>query len=118
MAKTAINVNEKQNVPAKAEDNKKVPFSLIVKTDAFKGLVNRTLNDPKRIAGFTTSIVSTVTMNPQLSECDPWTIVSAGLLGESLNLSSASQLGQFYIVPFKDNKNHRTVAQFQLGLTL
>ena len=109
-----VNVNGKVTVPAK-EEKKNIPFSLIVKTDAFKGLVNRTLNDPKRIAGFTTSIVSTVTMNPQLSECDPWTIVSAGLLGESLNLSSASQLGQFYIVPFKDNKNHRTVAQFQLG---
>jgi recombination protein RecT len=36
-------------------------------------------------------------------------------LGESLKLSPSPQLGQFYIVPFNDNKNGRKVAQFQIG---
>ena len=37
------------------------------------------------------------------------------MLGESLNLSPSPQLGQYYIVPYKDRKNGRTVGTFQLG---
>ena len=41
--------------------------------------------------------------------------MSAALLGERLNLSPSPQLGQYYLVPFNDNKNHCKKAQFQLG---
>ena len=111
----SVNVNEKVTVPAKQEKPK---FSAIVKTDAYKNLVNSTLNDPKRSANFTTAITSAVSTNPALMDCDPWTIVSAGLLGETLQLSPSPQLGQYYLVPFNDRKLGRKVAQFQLGLTL
>ena len=106
------NVNEKVTVPVKQERPK---FSAIVKTDAYKNLVNNTLSDPKRSANFTTAITSAVSTNPALMDCDPWTIVSAGLLGETLQLSPSPQLGQYYLVPFNDRKLGRKVAQFQLG---
>lgn len=64
---------------------------------------------------FITSIVSAVSNNPALQECEHGTILSSAMLGESLGLSPSAQLGQFYIVPFKDRKNNRTVATFQLG---
>ena len=112
----AVNVNEKVTVPAKTE--KKTPFSVMIQTDGYKKLINNTLGDPKRASGFVTAITSAVATNPNLQECEPGTILSAGLLGETLQLSPSPQLGQYYIVPFKDNKNNRTVAQFQLGLTL
>ena len=108
----SVNVNEKVSVPAKQEKPK---FSAIVKTDAYKNLVNSTLSDPKRSANFTTAITSAVSTNPALMDCDPWTIVSAGLLGETLQLSPSPQLGQYYLVPFQDRKLGRKVAQFQLG---
>ena len=108
----SVNVNEKVSVPAKQEKPK---FSAIVKTDAYKNLVNSTLSDPKRSANFTTAITSAVSTNPALMDCDPWTIVSAGLLGETLQLSPSPQLGQYYLVPFNDRKLGRKVAQFQLG---
>ena len=108
----SVNVNEKVSVPAKQEKPK---FSAIVKTDAYKNLVNNTLSDPKRSANFTTAITSAVSTNPALMDCDPWTIVSAGLLGETLQLSPSPQLGQYYLVPFQDRKLGRKVAQFQLG---
>lgn len=41
--------------------------------------------------------------------------MNAALLGEALNLSPSSQLGQFYMVPFKNKKKGVTEAQFQLG---
>lgn len=108
----SVNVNEKVTVPVKQERPK---FSAIVKTDAYKNLVNNTLSDPKRSANFTTAITSAVSTNPALMDCDPWTIVSAGLLGETLQLSPSPQLGQYYLVPYNDRKLGRKVAQFQLG---
>ena len=64
---------------------------------------------------FISSIVSAVSVNPALSDCDYGTILSAALLGESLKLSPSPQLGQYYMVPFNDKKRGTKVAQFQLG---
>lgn len=64
---------------------------------------------------FISSVVSAVSVNPALAECDYGTILSAALLGESLKLSPSPQLGQYYMVPFNDKKRGNKVAQFQLG---
>lgn len=64
---------------------------------------------------FISSVVSAVSVNPALGECDYGTILSAALLGESLKLSPSPQLGQYYMVPFNDKKRQQKVAQFQLG---
>ena len=100
------------SIQKKAEKPK---FSMIISSDGYKKLINNTLGDPQRASRFVTAITSAVVTNPALQECDAATIVSAGLLGESLNLSPSPQLGQYYIVPYKDRKNERTTAQFQLG---
>lgn len=93
----------------------KPKFTAVINSDGYKKLINNTLGNPTKAARFVTAITSAVTTNPALSECEAATIVSAGLLGESLNLSPSPQLGQYYLVPFKDRKNSITVAQFQLG---
>ena len=95
--------------------NQKPKFSVVINSDGYKKLINNTLGNPQKAARFVTAITSAVTTNPALSECDASTIVSAGLLGEGLNLSPSPQLGQYYLVPFKDTKNNRTVATFQIG---
>ena len=64
---------------------------------------------------FITAIISAVSTNPQLAECDHSTILSAALVGQALNLSPSPQLGQYYMVPFNDNKRGCKVAQFQIG---
>src|SRR3712207_8207439 len=64
---------------------------------------------------FRSSIISAVQANQTLQECTNQSIVSAAMLGESLKLSPSPQLGQFYMVPFKNNKMGITEAQFQLG---
>lgn len=94
---------------------KRTPFSVAIQSEGYKNLINNTLGDPKRAAKFVAAITSAVSANPSLQDCDAGTILSAGLLGESLNLSPSPQLGQYYLVPFNDNKNGRKVAQFQLG---
>lgn len=90
-------------------------FSAIISSDGYKRMINNTLGDPARAARFVTAITSAVSTNPDLQTCDAATIVSAGLLGEGLNLSPSPQLGQYYLVPYNDRKNGRKVAQFQLG---
>lgn len=90
-------------------------FSVALQSDAYKNLINNTLRDPARANKFVANISSAVATNPMLQECDAGTILSGALLGESLNLSPSPQLGQFYLVPYKDNKNDRMVAQFQIG---
>lgn len=100
---------------AKAKVGVKPKFSVAIQSDMYKNLINNTLQDPKRAQRFIASVSSAVATNPALQECDAATILSSALLGESLELSPSPQLGQYYLVPFKDNKNNRTVAQFQLG---
>lgn len=95
--------------------NKTTPFTVAIQGEGYKNLINNTLGDPKRAAKFVTAITSAVSNNPELQKCDAGTVLSAGLLGEGLNLSPSPQLGQYYLVPFNDNKNNRKVAQFQLG---
>lgn len=76
--------------------------------------VSNMLQGPKRDT-FVTSVVSAVTNNPALAECNRGTIVSSALQGAALDLSPSPILGHFYMVPFKDRKNDRVVAQFQIG---
>ena len=98
-----------------AQQARKPSFGVMINSDGYKKMINSTLGDPKKATRFVTAISSAVATNPALQECDAATIVSAGLLGETLNLSPSPQLGQYYLVPFKDRKNGRTTAQFQLG---
>lgn len=93
---------------------KKTTFSTFITSDAIKNKVNQMVAG-RDGAKFITSLISLVSNNPMLAECEHSTILSSALLGESLKLSPSPQLGQYYMVPFNDNKNGRKVAQFQIG---
>ena len=90
-------------------------FSAMISTAGYQKLINNTLKDPKKAQRFVASITSAVATNPALQECDPATILSGALLGESLGLSPSPQLGQFYLVPFNNTKKGCKDAQFQMG---
>ena len=81
--------------------------------DAVKDQINKVIGgkDGQR---FISAIISATTTNPALQECSNQSILSGALLGESLKLSPSPQLGQYYLVPYNDNKKGK-VAQFQLG---
>lgn len=92
----------------------KPKFSVAIQTDAYQRLINNTLGDQDRARRFIASISSAVAINKDLQECDAGTVLSGALLGEALNLSPSPQLGQYYLVPFKD-KTKGKVATFILG---
>ena len=93
----------------------KPKFSVAITTNGYQSLIANTLRDPARVRRFTASITSAVAVNPALQECDAGTILAGALLGESLNLSPSPQLGQYYLVPFKNRKANKIDAQFVLG---
>lgn len=93
---------------------KKMGLTAYLNQDAVKQQINSILGS-KRGTSFITSIVSAAQANPAISECTNGSILSAALLGESLNLSPSSALGQFWIIPFNNKKKGVKEAQFQLG---
>lgn len=93
----------------------KPKFSVVIQSDKYKKLINNTLGDPNKATRFIASISSAVATNPQLQECEPNTIVAGALVGAALDLSPSPQLGQYYLVPFKNNKKGTVEAQFILG---
>lgn len=112
----------KQNSSPVAQKQK---FSVAITTAGYKNLINSTLGDPERVKRFTAAITSAVAVNPALQECEAGSILAGALLGESLNLSPSPQLGQYYLVPFKQKERRDkagnivspalTKAQFILG---
>ena len=93
----------------------RMTFSMAINSSGYQKLINNTIKDQHKRERFVAAITSAVAINPLLQECDPSTILSGALLGESLGLSPSPQLGQYYLVPFNNTKKGCKDAQFQLG---
>lgn len=102
-------MNEMQTKP------QKMPFSLAITTKGYNEMISRSIRDPKDVKRFVAAITSAVAVNPALQDCDPATVLSGALLGNSLGLSPSPQLGQYYLVPYWNKKKGCNDAQFQLG---
>lgn len=108
-----------------APQEQKSKFSVALQTANYQNLIKQTLVDPDRANRFIAAITSAVAVNPALQTCNAGSILSGALLGESLNLSPSPQLGQYYLVPFKQKEKRDrqgniiqredTKAQFILG---
>ena len=93
--------------------NTKPGIATYLANDAVKQNIISVIGN-KNVTKFISSVVSAVQTNPLLAECSNSSILSAALLGESLQLTPSPQLGMYYLVPYK-NKG-KSEAQFQLGL--
>jgi recombination protein RecT len=97
-----------------AKRQQKTSLTAYLTNDAVKNQINNVIGG-KNGSRFVSSIISAVQVNPALQKCTNPSILSAALLGESLKLSPSPQLGQYYMVPFNNNKKGYKEAQFQLG---
>lgn len=105
------------------KNQKEMGITAFLNQDAVKNQLVQAVG--KNSMRFVSAVVSAVTVNPSLQECTNKSILSAALLGESLNLSPSPQLGQYYMVPYskkaKYNENGEVIspkiteAQFQIG---
>lgn len=102
------------NTSVAKSSNQKVGFASFCSSPAVRQNIANVVGE-KGTAQFISSVVSAVQTNKALAECTNSSIFSAALLGQALNLSPSPQLGQFYLVPYKDRKSGISEAQFQLG---
>lgn len=94
-------------------------------TEAIRQNVEKVVGS-KDAQRFISSVVSATQSNPMIADCTNSSILSAALLGHSLNLPQSPQLSYFYMVPFnntkkvkgEDGREHEVTvkeAVFQLG---
>lgn len=88
-------------------------FTAYLTSEGVKAQIQKVVG--KNSDRFISSIVSAVNTNPTLQECTSQSILAGALLGEALKLSPSPILGNYYLVPFNDNKRGQKVAQFQMG---
>ena len=99
------------------KQNSRLGIGAYLSQDAVKARINEVVGGKDGLR-LITAIISATTANKSLQECSNQSILSAAHVGESLKLSPSPQLGQYYMVPFKNNKQQISEAQFQLGLSL
>lgn len=109
MANNLTNTKQQSLAP------KKESFSNFINGKVGQALTANAISDPIKRSRFVTSLITLVSNNPALRECDYSTLISAGLQAESLELPINNQLGLSYIIPYKNNKLGRIEAQFQCG---
>ena len=105
-------VNNSLVAKSKAQQN--LGITAYLTQDAIKNQINKVVGG-KNGQRFISAIVSAYNTNPTLQECTNQSILSAALLGESLQLSPSPQLGHYYMVPFNNTKAGVKEAQFQMG---
>ena len=69
----------------------------------------------KKSQGFISSVLQIVNDNRLLAQADPITVLNAAATAAALDLPINQNLGFAWIVPYKNNRENRVVAQFQMG---
>ena len=93
----------------------KMDFKTAMQTTEFQEKITDSLVDPRRIERFKGSILTYVNNTPALADCEPMSILTAALTGETLGLSPSPQLGQYYMVPRQGKNDPAPKATFQIG---
>lgn len=80
-------------------------FQAVINNSYYQSLLQNTMKENK--GAFTTSLIELFTSDPQLMQCDPNALMSEAVKAAGLRLPINKQLGQAYIVVFK-NKDKAT----------
>ena len=102
------NQNQQVQAPAKSKTLRELFNNPIIKTK-IEQLVG------KNSATFATSVMQIANSNALLRTAEPTSIFNAACMAATLNLPLQNGLGFAYIVHFKNNKERKVEAQFQIG---
>ena len=69
----------------------------------------------ERKGEFINNLTAVVANDAKLQVCEPVTLMYAALKATALRLPLDPNLGQAYIIPYKNNRERKTEAQFQIG---
>lgn len=93
----------------------RLSFSAYIASPTGQKLIGNAISDRRKREAFATAIISAVASNPALQGCTAPSIISAALQGVAMGLAPSPQLGQFFLVPFRDKKTGTTKATFVPG---
>lgn len=102
------NQNQQVQAPVKPKTLRELFNDPIIKTK-IEQLIG------KNSATFATSVMQIANSNALLRTAEPSSVFNAACMAATLNLPLQNGLGFAYIVPFKNNKERKVEAQFQIG---
>lgn len=102
------NQNQQVQAPVKPKTLRELFNDPIIKTKV-EQLIG------KNSATFATSVMQIANSNALLRTAEPSSVFNAACMAATLNLPLQNGLGFAYIVPFKNNKERKVEAQFQIG---
>lgn len=88
-------------------------FNAFITNERTQSYIATVLKD--RAGSFMNNMVAIVANSAKLQECEPGTLLYAGMKSTALNLPLDPSLGMAYVIPFKNNKAGIIEAQFQIG---
>lgn len=88
-------------------------FNLVLTNQKTKDYIDSVLG--KNAELYVGNIVGIVSQNTSLQECEPMSVIYAGIAATSMRLSLTPSLGQAFIIPFNNRKENKIVATFQIG---
>ena len=110
----AINVNDKAaatQAVAKSGGQQNIKSMIQQMSPQFAKALPAVMT-PERFARIATTAI---TKNPQLAECTPASFFGALLSAAQLGLEPNTQLGQAYLIPYRNYKTNSLECQFQVG---
>lgn len=108
-----------QNANQAVAQKKETPlqkFNHMILGDYAQNYLKNVLGENK--SSFVNNLVSLVSNDKALQVCEPATVMFAGLKATSLGLPLDNNLGFAYVIPYKNTKENKTEAQFQMGYGL
>ena len=102
-----------QSQPAQTGVSTLKRFNACISSDATQQYLQQVLREKK--SSFTNNIIAVVSNNAALQECQPMSLIYAGIKATALDLPLDPNLGFAYIIPYKNTKKGVSEAQFQIG---
>lgn len=88
-------------------------FNLVIRNQNTQAYLQDVLGEKKET--FVSNLTALVSNDTKLQECKPVTLMYAALTATALDLPLDKNLGFAYVIPYKNNRERTTEAQFQLG---
>lgn len=102
-----------QSQPAQTGVSTLKRFNACISNEATQQYLQQVLREKR--SSFTNNIIALVSNNASLQECQPMSLIYAGIKATALDLPLDPNLGFAYIIPYKNSKKGVSDAQFQIG---
>ena len=88
-------------------------FNALMRNDYTQKYLQDVLGE--RAPQFIANITALVANDAKLQVCEPQTIMYAAISATAMDLPLDKSQGMVYVIPYKDKKSGKTLAQLQMG---